>query len=635
MSYLNPTGVFGQYGVANYLQNPNFDDLDAFSAQVAGASKWNAYKDTAAATPADGTGGSPTVINNAVLATGTLRRTRSWLISKTGNAQGEGYSQDFTLDAADKSMVIGLSFDYLAGSAYTAGDLAVYLYDVTNSALITPTQYAIPQGAGTFQASWAATTSTSYRIIFHCAASNVTTTNWTMGLDNIQVAPKNVVIGPGISDWQGYTPTFSAGFGTPTNVSFFWRRVGDSISVQGTLTTGTVAASLGSISLPSNVTIGTVSITNTTSNAGPQVGSYVQTSSQSAGSLVTATGSSNNVVYIAGFWANSSGGTTLLIPQNCTTILSGNQILSVIFTVPVANWSSNITFANNQTEWVFNTTTDNTNDTTSFGYGPGGALIPNRTVGTSVTKRIRFSTAIQPSDKIILEVYDPTGGIWIDFVQRIGPYVFQSTTSYGALLVPISGSTTDLDIVFSIGGDRPTNATYAGNGGAWSTYFSASWKWRVRKSAGPNALQLSGAIVGVADGSNALAGYIGEYKEATFAANTLTGSTGQFGDMATLSLSPGDWDIFFQSVFDDNAATLTSDYMTMAISAFANNTTTDHVIGDNVLDGSITVTGKEAVINVYWRRNISSTTTYHAKLLANFSAGTPRAWGKIWARRVR
>jgi len=107
------------------------------------------------------------------------------------------------------------------------------------------------------------------------------------------------------------------------------------------------------------------------------------------------------------------------------------------------------------------------------------------------------------------------------------------------------------------------------------------------------------------------------------------------GVFATISLSPGDWDIFFQQVFDDNSATLTADWITMSISAYANNTTTDHVIGDNVLDCAIAATQKEAGGMVYWRRSISSTTTYHAKLYAAFSAGTPRAWGKIWARRVR
>src|SRR3990167_8473006 len=51
--------------------------------------------------------------------------------------------------------------------------------------------------------------------------------------------------------WTGYTPTFSAGWGTVTGIDFVYRIVGDTMEIYGYWTLGTVAASEGSITLPS------------------------------------------------------------------------------------------------------------------------------------------------------------------------------------------------------------------------------------------------------------------------------------------------------------------------------------------------------------------------------------------------
>lgn len=62
------------------------------------------------------------------------------------------------------------------------------------------------------------------------------------------------VSGP-FSNWASYTPSFSAGWGSVTNKSFFYRRVGDTLEVHGSFTTGTIAASSGTISLPSGLSV--------------------------------------------------------------------------------------------------------------------------------------------------------------------------------------------------------------------------------------------------------------------------------------------------------------------------------------------------------------------------------------------
>lgn len=70
---------------------------------------------------------------------------------------------------------------------------------------------------------------------------------------------------PTYSACAAYTPTF-AGFGTATNVSFFWYQVGDTIFIRGTLKTATTAASTASFTIPSGKTIDTTKIPSATAN---------------------------------------------------------------------------------------------------------------------------------------------------------------------------------------------------------------------------------------------------------------------------------------------------------------------------------------------------------------------------------
>lgn len=238
MSFNSLPLLNNQYGSFNYLLNGNFDRLSTFAAQVVGAQNWNAYKDAAAVTPVDGTGGSPTIINNAVVSSGVLRGIRSWQITKTGNAQGEGYSSDFTIDTPDEGISLAISFDYSAGSAYTSGDLAVYIYDITNSQLITPASVAIPSSSGSFLTTFAASASSkSYRLIIHCAASNATTTNWSMTLDNMRVGTNAASLVTS-NYWAGYnagtrwtTSSNTYGDGTNTGGNALTTRVSSGISV--------------------------------------------------------------------------------------------------------------------------------------------------------------------------------------------------------------------------------------------------------------------------------------------------------------------------------------------------------------------------------------------------------------------
>lgn len=496
MSFLNPNNILNQFGVPNYLQNGNFEAYDTFAAQVAGATKWNAYKDAAQATPVDGTGGTPTVIRNASVGSGSqLRGTRSWQITKTGNAQGEGYSQDFTIDLADIGQLISISFDFSAGSAYTTGDLGVFIYDITNSTLITPSVIDIPNGAGLFRSTFVATTSTSYRIIFHCAASNATTTNWSMTVDNIQVSKNEVVTGAAVTDWVSFSPSLD-NFGTATSNSARWRRVGDSIEMRGRFVAGTTVASAAAVRLPNNLQIDMTKLgSDQTIIVGHASRGPSATTTMPATSVgpwfMTASSVDTNAIY----FSRDTQIVTPLNRMNGNTVAATGDSVNYWFQVPVANWSSNANFATSLVEYASNTSTTDANDTTSFGYGAAGSAVPTVTVASGAspdrrTKRVRFTTPIQPTDIITIETQVQGTGPWtpVGISASYASFTAQGASEYGIGFRAVSGSTTDIDVDFWRGGRYPSGATYAAAGAAYPE--NASDRWRVRKSAGfTNVLQ--------------------------------------------------------------------------------------------------------------------------------------------------
>lgn len=140
-------------------------------------------------------------------------------------------------------------------------------------------------------------------------------------------------------DWTAYTPTLSAGFGTPTNVSFFHKRRGGDLIVKGTFTTGSVTAALGTISLPSGLSIDTTrtSINNVTGNNSPNVGMFNQSAANQSGPVVTSTGTSTTQVYTGGQFS----GSVTLVATNVSSTMSSSAVTSINFTVPISGWNEN------------------------------------------------------------------------------------------------------------------------------------------------------------------------------------------------------------------------------------------------------------------------------------------------------
>jgi len=461
-------------GFVNYITNP-----DAESTTV---TPWATYADAAAATPADGTGGSPNVTWTRNTTT-PLRGNADFAFAKdAANRQGQGVAFAFTIATTDRSKKCQISFDYdTVKTNYAAGDLRVYIYDVTNAALITPQTVDIPRGTNTFQTTFDTTTSTSYRLILHVATTNATA--YTVDFDNFVVNAGQVVQGAAISEWQSYVPTFESGisFGTAGSSSWYCRRVGSSLEIKAQVSPSGAGINLNGTSgyltftLPSGLTI------NTTQGASNQRFGTVQ--------LFNAT---NNLVM--GHLAQNGSDTNKFAMTVASTATTGVSALlttslaptgSLIFingTVPIAEWAGNGTVnlgAGAQVEYAWNSTSTATAGTytSNKGYGPAGTLVLNYSLtGVNIAAyECDFQYPIQSDDVLTLEVDNGTSGArWTSFVDRLASYSMNDagSTAYGAQIQIVGVSTVRVNFYSAI-----TPAA------AWSTITSpTNWRWRVRKA---------------------------------------------------------------------------------------------------------------------------------------------------------
>jgi hypothetical protein len=461
----------------NNAQKFELSDVQPFNAiknayALIDTTGWATYADAAAATPADGTGGSA----NVTLARNTstpLRSPADFLFTKdAANRQGQGTSFAFSIDTADVSKRLSLSFDYKTSANYVAGDMAAFVYDVTNATLITPSVSAIPAvgSPGTnFQVFFNATTSTSYRLILHVAS--VSALAYTLNFTNAKVGlGDNVVQVPSQSDWTSYTPSYGSGLGTCTNSSLFYKRVGDTIFIEGTFTNGTQPGGSARLyfSLPSGLTVDNSKLY--TSGQNQAVGIYGQAQMNSdgvfvandAGMLVICNESYSNLYFSPTFQGAGQYSITQPLRRDTATIWVQAQ-------VPVSQWAgSTVGLTNSRVEFAFNTSTNDADDTTSFGYGAAGTRA-NFTFSTERNKRVRFLTPIQPTDKITLE-FSEDRVAW-----TTAPASFPSIDVAGpnAYLYNQGSSTTDVTAHF---------LRYASGTSNWS---SGTVYWRVSKSSNP------------------------------------------------------------------------------------------------------------------------------------------------------
>lgn len=375
-------------GGINYVTNPNAE---------ADTSGWATYADAAANIPVDGTGGTATNLTFSRSTSSPLIGVASFSMAQANSTslQGKGVSYDFTIDSAYQAAMLQISFNFNASSTFVSSDgttaplndgttttnagnsdIEVFLYDVTNAVLIPVSPEVIAaKGANNFQFKGefqTASNSTSYRLILHIATTSANATGWTFKFDNVFVGPQPVILGPPVTDWVSYTPTF-VGFGTPTGVSVWSRRLGDTLQFRGVFTAGTVTGSVASMTLGYNGTNSNVTVDTTKIGGTLIVGhgnlDFSSTTYFTLDMLIVASTSLLNF----GLQVSTRNSATA---DTGTNIGTGRQV-AFYGQVPIAGWSS---------------TTLMSNDTSSriVAARAGGATT---TIGTSATDIINGTTA--------------------------------------------------------------------------------------------------------------------------------------------------------------------------------------------------------------------------------------------------
>jgi hypothetical protein len=141
-------------------------------------------------------------------------------------------------------------------------------------------------------------------------------------------------------------------------------------------------------------------------------------------------------------------------------------------------------------------------------------------------------------------------------------------------------------------------------------------------------------IIGTNTNDAAATGYIGEYVSSTGTNVNATGS-GNYFDVASITLTAGDWDVVALGQLTIAGATMAGACL-FAIGTVSGNSATGVVAGDTSLEFLQPTGSTNSGASIPMKRySLASTTTLYFKGYATYSAGTPQATGRISARRVR
>jgi hypothetical protein len=473
-------GGGGGSGGVNFIQTNSIEWNFEATSNGANPTGWTRYTNSAATPPTTFAAGSPNADWTFQGTTTTpLYGSVSGLLTKTANnRQGHGIASNamtFTQGSLNDVNYISINYDF-GSTSIASGDLVVYILDVTNSTLITPSVVNFPTaGKGVYRASFVTTSSTSYRLYIHQATTAATA--FSLELDQIVVGPgQAAVVGGVIGPQTSYSPTLQ-GFGSASFDYATWQQFGPTMRVIARFTTGTASGVEARFGLPTGTTA-FVPASSTTQCGTWWVNNSAGTTLKS-GSLIAA----NGQTYV-GF--TNSDYTTSGAPatrQN-DTFIGSSALVWVRFDISIAEWAgASVGIGQNDVEYVSNSSATDAADTTSFVYGPAGSVgvIGTTTLGATRTKRVRFQNPIQPTDQLTIEVLDSAGGWYPAATNRAGglPYLIQNSIEYGIYFYTVNS--TDVDVAFGQYA-RASGASFGAAGQNWSA-VTAVTRWRLKKTA--------------------------------------------------------------------------------------------------------------------------------------------------------
>ena len=622
-------GGSGSGGI-NHITNPDFE-IDA--------SDWALYNDGAVADPVDGTGGTPSGISlarTAVVALVVRGDGSLQLIKDGGSKQGQGFSTDFSVDNVDVGKKLNVSFEYSAGAVgYVSGDIAVFVYDVDNLTLlgrvyndddgdVLPTANTNTQSK--FQGQFYATDSLNYRLIFHIATANTNT--FGMILDNVKVSPEEFAPGAIVTKPAPFVPTWAGltvGNGTIRSANY-WR--------EGSFMVGEVNFVLGSTSsvsaiirmdIPDSKVIDTDITPTGFLNSTAGYGSILNVNLSNQKRLVKLYPNSSTQIALT-YW-DASGvqtDTGSAAPAAWTT----NDNINIIFKVPIVGWSASNLIST--TEALFRNVSVQTSRATT------GITLPAATI----TKLV-FNSNIRDD----FNTFNTTTGEFT--APKSGVYSIVAALSFSAG----TGDGTLTSYLYVNGVNRNnqlgsmTGTKAGGMVVAFKIFLNKGDVVDIRINPEVATALLSGASISggsqlfidsVQDES--VYGVYGETElvEATSSLIAFPFGANLWGDLTSVSLSAGEWDIDIQTVYYSGAG-ITTGEIAIGTSSTPGNVAPGIPLSDAYQSIEVNTTTNRYTPGSFFKKGIivTDTTTYYLKALATDSVTNLQVSYKISARRIK
>lgn len=525
---------------------------------------WVTYADAAGTSPVDGTGGTPTVTLTRSTSL-PLRGNASFLYTKpASNVQGQGFSYNFTIDAADQGKVLQGSFDYQIASGTFADDaMSVWIYDVTNARMIQPAPYLL-KNSGLIERFplefQTAINSTSYRLIIHQASTSAVAN--TIKLDNFFVGPESKLYGSAVTDWVDYTPVWTASTTNPTvgNAIFGgkWRRVGDSMEIRTYLQFGSTS-NKGSgayrLSLPSGYSVDLSKLPNSSILNSVGHGHYFSQLSPGNAQVQDAY-LLNPTTFSATTDQNSTSVEFASTQTNVFTSVNDNWAMSI--KVPILGWSSSQVMSSDASTRVV----------------AAYAIANTNTPVTSSTTTITINT------KVVDEVGGFSGNFYTVKVPGIykirGSLAINNTAGSGIngyTRIVVAGNTYDVGNTFLATGQTATVAgeiilpLVAGNviqlhgyvgAGTGTVLAGAFTSLNIERISGPSQIMSSETVAALYTGAPPTGTLTASYNTATFGTRVKDSHNSYSSGSYTVPIS-GVYSISSQILVDGTASSATNE----------------------------------------------------------------------------
>lgn len=497
-------------------------------------------------------GAGVTVANTTTTSEIALYPTKTTAIKVT-NVSGTDYMRGrFTMPAGLKNVKLKIQFFQQALSGYVSGDMKLEIY--TNTASNYGGTYVkLPLSTDVSGVTSLANATEKFTTYFDSESLNYYEVRVVRVNGTSAMTFGGIIVGPGIqpasaavTDWQEYTPTISASFGTTSNVSFKYRRVGSSVQIEGSFVAGTVTGSQGTISIPSGLT------PNVLLPANKALGLFFA----QGGGATNPLGSVNNGViftdgtdYIFTNSQNASGGNQFTAVGVSNFAANGSVITVKNLDVPVAEWSGNgvLQLAENAVEFASNSGTWDADDSTSFAYGPAGQPIGGTLTATR-NKRVKFQSPILDGDIVVVEG-SSDGTQWYEINQTLlnSLHVIRGVTNGGSFISGVSWYQNSADEVEVIFGQY---IAISNNDTITTDWPSTNAFWRVRKIS-------QNAALGFADASENAAGLAGPTGEYAITASNTTNVASSSFTVARFTKVGKEVTVYFNGSLTTSGAALT------------------------------------------------------------------------------